>query len=144
MTDIRISDDAGLLARLHGACFDPGWSRDSCASLLKNPVNTAWILQHGDAPAAFLVMASIAGESEILTIGTLPDHRGQGLASILLIYVMAALESEQIFLEVRADNRAAIALYEKLDFTHTGYRKNYYKPEGKRTRDALIYSKKTS
>lgn len=133
--------DAVLLSRLHHDCFEDGWSEDSCAALLRNTVNKAWLLANDTNPVAFLWIATIAGEQEILSIGTLPLHRGKGHAATLLGDVLAREQAEQVFLEVRVDNHAAIALYEKLGFTHSGHRKNYYKPQGNRTRDALVYSK---
>ena len=46
-----------------------------------------------------------------------------------------------MFLEVRASNEPAIALYEKIGFNQVGIRSRYY-PSGKggRPEDALLYA----
>ena len=55
----------------------------------------------------------------------LPDHRGRGLASRLLEYVLAKAATmvglERVDLCVVADNRQAIGLYEKLGFAVWGH-----------------------
>ena len=84
---------------------------------------------------AYCLYSHVFEVAEILRIGTHPNYRRQGLASQLInqlkkIVVDRDVEgnsAEQVLLEVRADNVAAIALYEKMGF-HTIYRrKDYYK-----------------
>ena len=67
-----------------------------------------------------------------------PEHRGQGAGRALLTHALAALKAEGAalcFLEVRAHNTPALALYAALGFEAVGRRKNFYKnpPE-----DALV------
>ena len=79
-----------------------------------------------------------AFSSDIQTIGVASEKRGQGLGRKLmelLITKAKVLGSEQIMLEVRADNQAAIALYLDLGFVQIDVRKRYYQPAGV---DALI------
>lgn len=79
-----------------------------------------------------------AFSSDIQTIGVATEKRGQGLGRRLmeqLITKAKELGSEQIMLEVRADNQAAIALYLDLGFVQIDVRKRYYQPAGV---DALI------
>ena len=84
----------------------------------------------------------VADEFEIDNVAVSPDWRKSGVGSKLLsaaIEIVRQKEVNQVFLEVRSNNQAAYALYEKLGFVLVGRRKNYYRaPED----DALIFSLK--
>ena len=70
----------------------------------------------------FLASRAIGGEAEILNLVIHPEMRRLGVATKLL----QAVQSEEIFLEVRESNEPARLLYRKLGFTEYGERKNYY------------------
>ena len=60
---------------------------------------------------------------------TAPSFRRQGVARALLSWAFAALcllGAQDVFLEVRAQNSAAQALYRSLGFVQTGLRRNFY------------------
>jgi ribosomal-protein-alanine N-acetyltransferase len=81
----------------------------------------------------------LAGEGELLRIAVRPSHRGRGLGRQLLQSFLqhpAAADAEQIFLEVRADNAPARALYERVEFTAVGRRPRYYRDGA----DAILYT----
>lgn len=69
-------------------------------------------------------------EYEIHTIGVDPDYQGQGIGRQLLVRLLEFGGDGNIFLEVRTDNTAAIALYESEGFTRMGVRKSYYRVSG--------------
>jgi len=58
------------------------------------------------------------GWTEISAVCTKPDHRGQGLASLLVGALIAGIQrrSERAFLHVMSTNTGAIRLYEALGF----------------------------
>ncbi len=58
------------------------------------------------------------GWTEISAVCTKPDHRGQGLASLLMGTLIAGIHrrSERAFLHVMSTNTTAIRLYEDLGF----------------------------
>jgi ribosomal-protein-alanine N-acetyltransferase len=72
----------------------------------------------------------VAGDqAEILTVGVVPAGRRQGLARAMLsaLYAEAARRgAHELFLEVRVDNTAAIALYLAEGFVELGRRRGYY------------------
>lgn len=119
----------------------------------------------GDQWLAYAVFSLAAGEAELLILGVDPGFQRMGIASALLTLMEAELKAsaDEMFLEVRASNACAIALYEGLEFNCIGERKNYYpavpsepgnsgvekfqakvgKVSSKRE-DALIYAKRIS
>lgn len=132
---------APLLAELHAPCFDDPWSAENFAALLIHRGAAALVLALGDTPVGFVVTQQVADEAEILTIGILPTHRQGGRGRQLLGACMQRLADagcRQLFLEVAADNRPALQLYQSAGFHEAGRRANYYrKPDGSRM-DALI------
>lgn len=80
-------------------------------------------------------------QAEVLRIGTDPKYQRQGIASKVLNRLHELLQLNQVeslLLEVRADNTAAIALYEQQAFSIIHRRKGYYRMPHKPAVDALI------
>lgn len=124
-------DDLAALAALHQSSFADAWSAQAIAALLATPGTFAIHLQDG-----FILVRAAAGEAEILTLAVRPAARGRGLGRILLQAAARqaqALGTTHLFLEVGADNPAALALYAGQGFIPVGQRKAYYNG-----RDALI------
>lgn len=97
----------------------------------------------------FVVYSVAVGESHILNLCVDPDHRHCGIAETLMHQAMAnavVCGAQTMFLEVRESNLAAIALYEKLQFSETGRRENYYNVAGSNTcrEDALLMARDLS
>ena len=81
-------------------------------------------LYEAQALIGFLAIQDLAGELEITQLAVKKAYQGQGLANQLMEFL--ADRPERIFLEVRASNQVARALYEKHGFLPVGQRKNYY------------------
>lgn len=72
--------------------------------------------------------------TQVMTIGVDPEYQRLGVGRALLQALVdrsRQLRASAMLLEVRVDNDAAIALYEKFGFTKIGLRKRYYQPEDK-------------
>lgn len=130
------------LATLHRRCFQtpPPWSATDFAGFLADPL--CFLLVEGDA--GFLLGRAVAGEAELLTLAVAPESRRLGLGRKLVhrfLYQARLLGAEQAFLEVSAQNPAAILLYESAGFVRAGLRRGYYQaPAGDRI-DALVLSR---
>ncbi len=78
----------------------------------------------------FAVASLIPPQAELETIAVAARSQRQGIGRRLLIALAAELlaaGANELLLEVRASNRAAIALYRSLGFAATGHRPGYYR-----------------
>jgi ribosomal-protein-alanine N-acetyltransferase len=77
-------------------------------------------------------------QADIQTIAVTPSARRHGLGRVLMTHLISEARdrgAKEIFLEVRADNPSAQALYDSLAFETLAIRPNYYQPDGV---DALV------
>jgi ribosomal-protein-alanine N-acetyltransferase len=75
------------------------------------------------------VFAPGGAEADILTVGVIAQHRGQGIARQLMAGITEwalAQGSIAMMLEVKTDNAAAISLYESLGYSKLNIRKDYF------------------
>ncbi len=139
-------DLAADIAGLHAGLFDPAWDAAAVSKLMEHPGSTTLIARTGFPKVSVgFVMAQIAAdEAEILSLGVEPSWQRIGLGKRLVDSIARALATagaRRLYLEVAADNAAAIALYAKSGFAETGRRKGYYPRPGKPAADALVFSK---
>ena len=93
------------------------------SSFARRALDSAGIAQ------GFTLCRSAGPEVELLLIAVTPTQRGNGMGRALL---QTACEdarlrgAEEIFLEVRENNDAALALYRQSGFLEIGRRPNYY------------------
>jgi ribosomal-protein-alanine N-acetyltransferase len=127
------------LARLHAEAFADPWSEPALAALIG--ASGAFALFDDDG---FVLVRALAGEAEILTLAVRPAARRRGLGRRL---VQAAASdareagAQSLFLEVAADNAAALALYTDCGFEPVGRRNAYYRRKDARAMDALVLRK---
>lgn len=69
-------------------------------------------------------------EYEVHTIGVEPAYQGRGIGRRLLDELLSFADDGVVYLEVRTDNEAAIALYRSVGFERIGLRRRYYRVSG--------------
>ena len=128
------------LADIHARAFreDRPWTAAEFASLLDSPGVTL----HA-AGTGFAVSRSVAEESELLTLAVDPTYRRRGTGRALVDAWLdhAGRTAARAFLEVAADNTAALRLYEAAGFTEMARRRGYYAHGRRSPVDALILSR---
>ena len=90
--------------------------------------------------AAFAITQIVLDEATLFNIAVDPAHQRRGLGRELLEAVIDEVEKRGVatlWLEVRASNAAAIALYESLGFNEADVRRNYY-PTANGHEDAIV------
>jgi len=131
---------APLAAAMHARCFSEAWKEADFISALDIPGTLLQILSIAEEPAAFSLYRIVMDEAEILTLGTLPEFRGKGIAAHLLFSGSEKLKVSGVcclYLEVGSRNLAAQRLYTKQGFKEIGRRRNYYNHGGK-PEDAIM------
>jgi ribosomal-protein-alanine N-acetyltransferase len=141
MTPVRVERaHLAAIAQLEREAFVHPWSEEALA-LLCTDAAFAYVILEGERALSYGGMMCVAGEGQITNIAVAPDKRrcGYGRAIVdALIRDAKARDLEQIALEVRASNEAAIALYKSLGFFEAGKRKHFYKNPAE---DALVMLK---
>lgn len=110
----------------------PHWPLSAYRNALDPQIAPARIALVAAGPAAlhgFALASLLAGQAELETVAVAPSSQRRGIARELLAALLAALRQagiRQVFLEVRASNHPARALYSCFGFEQTGSRPHYY------------------
>ena len=94
---------------------------------IPNEFTKVYVYITNEKIVGFVIFDVIYEKCEIIDIFTEEEYRKQGIALSLIKEIEKDFAVENITLEVREDNIAAIKLYEKLGFKKVSIRKNYYK-----------------
>ena len=132
-------EDVPIVHEIDTLSFSLPWpERSFHFELTENPVSRSWVAEFGGRITAMLVLWLIIDEAHIATLATHPDFRRQGIGEQLMIAALLSARAEgaaRAFLEVRAGNAAALALYGKYGFMVAGERPGYYKDNNE---DAIL------
>lgn len=131
-------EDATILSSIHDANFEDRWDAAFFSEMLGQSGVYGFIAGEDDG---FILIRSVAGEAEILTIAVRACARRAGLGRLLVqkgAEISAQTGAETLFLEVSVKNTPAKALYESLGFTTAGIRKRYYQTRKNGMEDALV------
>lgn len=137
--------DLDRVSHLHRAAFEPmgerGWSRADIAGLLASPGVAGFLLTEAGRDIGMAICRVVAGEAELLAIAVDSARRRRGAARRLLDAIVDKVRAEgagTLFLEVGADNPAALALYRSRGFETVGRRAAYYPRPNRPAADAFV------
>ena len=148
------------IMRVMEAAFDPAfgeaWNRRQVADALTMPNTHALVIDESGeeivsepgtadprTPVGFVLTRHAADEEELLLIGVAPQHRGKGLAQILIDRMFGSAQNRgvaRVFLEMR-DGNPAVHLYRKVGFEPIGQRPHYYRLSSGERVDAITFGK---
>ncbi len=120
-------DDIGAISKMEQDYFTDNWSENSIKTQVENKKVT--VIKFAGEVIGYCIFMTAADEGEILRIAINKNIRKSGLGKKLLCASMEIMQNEganEIFLEVRASNEGAIALYKSVGFEEIGTRKGYY------------------
>jgi ribosomal-protein-alanine acetyltransferase len=133
----ELADVAGIL-EVERACFDDPWSARAIQEAMQSETSCAFLAENTSGILGFVLARTTGPEAEILDLAVSPRARRMGIARGLLRAVREQARGsgvEEIFLEVRESNRAAISLYEGEGYRPVGMRHRYYRNPSE---DALV------
>lgn len=132
-------DDVPAVSELDRLSFSLPWTERSFHfEVTDNPNSRCWVAESDGRIVGALVAWLLVDELHIATLATHPDFRRRGIAQALLAHVLKLAAQEgalSSFLEVRASNAAAQALYRKFGYEEVGRRPRYYKDNNE---DAIL------
>ncbi len=131
-------EDLPILSALEARAFSRPWPQEAMEAELSLPQAEVWIAWNGANAVGYIDFWLGAGELSILNVAVDPALQRQGIGRRLLgLAELRARDEglEQIFLEVRVSNNAAIGLYRAGGFQQVGIRRGYYSDNGE---DAIV------
>lgn len=130
--------DLPAIERIERASFGDPWSAASFRSVLEAERGIARVAVRADDVLAYCIAWKVGDEAELANLAVDPAWRRTGVGTRLLddlLEVADAPPGATVYLEVRASNAAAQALYRSRGFEAAGRRKGYYAHP---TEDALV------
>ncbi|REF37371.1 ribosomal protein S18-alanine N-acetyltransferase [Thermasporomyces composti] len=136
-------DDLAALRALETACFGrDAWSESALRDELAAVPGTRFVVVAVDRGqdeevVGYASLFAVAETADVQRIAVRPDWRRRGVGRRLLRALLDEADlrgCREALLEVRADNAAAIAMYERAGFEAIARRPGYYRGEA----DALV------
>ncbi len=131
--------DLNAVVQIEPTIYSHPWTRGNFNDSLKSR-HEAWVLTQQGEIIGYALAVVILDEAELLNISVALPYQKQGLGRMVLMQMIdraKSLGATTMFLEVRASNVAAIALYEHSGFVEVNARRGYYPVENGRE-DAVI------
>ena len=124
-----IENDTDAIINLEKMIFSDPWSHQSIEETFKQKQAFILVAKSYEQVIGYCIVYYALDQGEIARIAVHPQHQKAGVGCQLFTEVFKQCLTcgiEQLFLEVRASNKAAISLYQKVGFATDGVRKNYY------------------
>lgn len=131
--------DLNEIASLEAECFRDAWTYRQLADSFLQPGFVGYLAEEDGKIVGCAAYLKAADEADLISVVVRTERRREGIAGAILetLFSEALFTGvRRMFLEVRASNEGAIALYLKNGFSHVALRKGYYGDE-----DAVIMKK---
>ncbi|MFK5987055.1 MAG: ribosomal protein S18-alanine N-acetyltransferase [Pseudomonadota bacterium] len=134
--------DLPLIMEIENTEYDFPWSEGIFRDCLSTINYHGYLLKQQQELLGYAMISAAAAECHVLNICIKSSFQKQGHGKKLLNFLLGEakkLKAKQIFLEVRASNKVAIALYQNYGFNELGIRRGYYPANNKRE-DAYLFA----
>ena len=123
-------DDLEEVVRIETEAFTSPWKVETFAGLLDSEaVELPVMVSDAGEIIGYAVLWCVLDQGELANVAISPGWRGRGLGTELIRWLVTRARERgvtKLFLEVRASNERAAAIYEKLGFEEVGVRRGYY------------------
>ncbi|RLA27172.1 MAG: ribosomal-protein-alanine N-acetyltransferase [Gammaproteobacteria bacterium] len=137
---VMVHDDLKQISDIERRSYDFPWSHGVFRDCLLAGYHCI-VIERADTVVGYAILSVAAGEAHILNLCVDSAHRhlryGERLLDEILLRARGA-EVNEIFLEVRPSNIAALALYKKKGFHEITQRPAYYQAKGGREDAAVL------
>ena len=123
-------DDLGAICAIERASFGDPWSESDFRTAFGDPLCEYMIARDGAEVIGYGLFSVLYEDAEILSLAVDPARRRCGVGKEMLSRLVERArekKAERIFLEVRASNASAIALYSGAGFKTVRTIKRYYR-----------------
>jgi ribosomal-protein-alanine N-acetyltransferase len=139
-------DDIDAIMAVEEECFSLPWPKGDVERDMTDNILSAYFVAEtleGALVCGYAGIWVVSDECHIMTIAVASAHREAGIGAMLLMKLLDEARvrgARRFFLEVRASNAPAIALYEKFGFRAIDVRRSYYGDNGE---DAVVMMRET-
>lgn len=136
------AQDLTAVMEIETAAYAHSWTEGNFRDCLSSEYEMV-IFELQQQIIGYGVMSIAAGEAHLLNLCIQPHEQGRGFGRQLLEHLMQIAEQNNastVYLEVRASNSRACALYHMAGFNEIGFRPGYY-PSGSDREDAIVFAK---
>jgi len=130
--------DLAAVSGIEEACFDDPYPEYFFRQLSEANPETFLVALRDKVLVGYAIIDRWADHYHLVSIAVHPEHRRRGVAQLLMTRLESLLARVRVIrLEVRKNNKPAIAFYTKNGYKLAGVEEHYY-PDGE---DALIMEK---
>lgn len=135
----KLASYAPQMLQIEQAAHVAPWTENGLRSCFQDNYEVYGWFSATNALQGFYIAHQVCDDLTLMNIAVAPEVQGQGIGRQLLQHLLNRVTqlNAQLWLEVRASNRVAQALYLSLGFVEVGRRPDYYPVEGGRE-DALV------
>ena len=136
-------DDLDGVLAVEASAYGSPWTRGNFIDSLSAGYLAQVLCDEGGTLIGYLVAMAGVGEMHLLNITVAPAWQGQGHGQAMLDGLERHCRARQLcklWLEVRASNHKARALYRRRGFAEVGLRRNYYPAVAGQREDATVMS----
>lgn len=136
---IATGDDLAAIMMIETSTFgNEAWAPGTMVAELGSAHTRYLVVTPAGDPARIVAYGGVlapvgAAEADIQTIAVAGEAQRGGIGRALMLRLTEEARlrgAREVFLEVRADNDVARALYRSLGFAEIGIRRQYYQPDG--------------
>ena len=131
--------DLDVVMQIEPTIYSHPWTRGNFLDSLRAG-HQAWVMMQNKVMVGYAVVMIVLDEAHLLNMSIAAPFQKKGLGRQLLVSIINQMKSNDIaniYLEVRASNEAALALYQKMGFLQSSIRRGYYPVEDGRE-DAIL------